>query len=153
MTDPRQVNGWTLLFHPAFLKQLQALTGAVEKARRKDPEGYRKKASARRLAAIRKLVFEVIPNDPADPAFRQGKTLGPARAHWFRAKFLQRYRLFFRYDSAAKIIIFAWVNDEATQRTAGATSDPYAVFTRMLERGNPPDDWAALVKAARRADD
>ena len=84
---------------------------------------------------------------------RPAAVLGPARAHWFRAKFLQRYRLFFRYDSAAKIIIFAWVNDEATQRAAGATSDPYAVFTRMLERGHPPDDWAALVTAARRADD
>jgi len=39
-----------------------------------------------------------------------------------------------------KIIIFSWVNDEKTLRSAGSAKDPYAVFQKMLERGNPPDD-------------
>ncbi|AOX26858.1 hypothetical protein C0053_19200 [Pseudomonas aeruginosa] len=36
---------------------------------------------------------------------------------------------------------YAWVNDENTLRSAGSKSDPYAVFEKILGRGNPPDDW------------
>ncbi|MBK1636505.1 hypothetical protein CKO19_12255 [Rhodovulum adriaticum] len=50
--------------------------------------------------------------DPAAPAFRQGETLGEDRTHWFRANFFQQYRLFFRFDSTAKVIVLAWGNDE-----------------------------------------
>jgi hypothetical protein len=56
---------------------------------------------------------------------------------------------FFRFDSKTDIIIFAWVNDENTLRASGSKTDPYAVFQRMLERGHPPDDWAALKQASR----
>ncbi len=59
-----------------------------------------------------------------------------------------RFRLFFRYDSNAKVIIFAWVNDETKLRTYGATTGDYSVFKGMLDDGNPPDDWAALRKAS-----
>lgn len=75
--------------------------------------------------------------------------MGTAYRHWRRAKLGRRFRLFFRYDSKARVIVFAWVNDEQTLRSAGGKSDPYAVFQRMLEPGNPPDDWAALVGASR----
>ena len=61
----------------------------------------------------------------------------------------RRFRLFFRFDSKTRIIIFAWVNDENTLRSSGSKSDPYTVFQRMLERGHPPDDWAELVAASR----
>jgi toxin YhaV len=40
------------------------------------------------------------------------------------------------------------VNDDNTLRQYGAKSDAYAVFTGMLSEGNPPDNWAALLKAA-----
>ena len=141
------VNGWTLYAHPLFLEQLEALTAAVERARDKDPKGYASTANAKLLAAMRKLMFEVIPVDPTRPEFRQGGTLGTSRKHWFRAKFGGgRFRLFFRYSSSAKIIIFAWVNDRDTLRTYGSKTDAYAVFKAMLDKGNPPDDWEALVK-------
>ena len=52
----------------------------------------------------------------------------------------------FRYDSAAKVIIYAWVNDVQSLRSAGSKTDPYIVFSKMLVRGCPPDDWEALVK-------
>ena len=45
----------------------------------------------------------------------------------------------------AKIIIFAWVNDANTLRTYGSKSDAYAVYKSMLDKGNPPEDWAALI--------
>ena len=52
-------------------------------------------------------------------------------------------------DSTAKIIIFAWVNDDRTLRSSGSRSDPYAVFQKMLQRGHPPDDWDALLLASQ----
>lgn len=143
------INGWTILAHPLFLDQLQKLTEAVQMLRAKKPDGYQKNANTKLLAALNKLVFETIPSDPTASVYRQGSTLGNAHKHWFRAKFGSgRFRLFFRYDSNAKVIIFAWVNDETTLRTYGAKTDAYNVFKGMLEDGNPPDDWAALHKAA-----
>lgn len=144
-----EVNGWQLFAHPLFLDQIEKLAGAVEKARARDPRGWRKSANAKLLAALRQLVFETIPQDPTRPEYRQGGTLGDARKHWFRAKFGGgRFRLFFRYSSSARVIVFAWVNDENTLRTYGAKSDAYAVFRKMLDGGNPPDDWAALMAGA-----
>jgi toxin YhaV len=81
---------------------------------------------------------------------RQGNTLGKEHRHWFRAKFGGgRFRLFFRADSKAKVIVYAWVNDRDTLRKAGASTDPYAVFAKMVTSGNPPDDWPALLAAVQ----
>ena len=136
--------------HPLFLDQLERLLAAVERAKRSNPEGWQGKADARLLAALRALLLDRIPRDPLAPGFRQGNTLGPAHRHWFRAKFGgNRFRLFFRADSRARVIVYAWVNDRDTLRKAGAGSDPYAVFAGMLAGGNPPDDWLALLAAAQ----
>lgn len=93
------------------------------KLRKKDPEGYSKKNASKRLAAIVNLAFNIIPRDPSRPEYRQGGTLGEDRKHWFRAKFFQQYRLFFRYHAAAKIIVLAWVNDENTKRAYESSED------------------------------
>ena len=79
-----QVHGWTVFAHPLFLAQLETLTAQVEALRRKDPVGYVKKNATKRLAAIRQLAFEVIPQDPTRPEYRQGNTLGDQHRHWFR---------------------------------------------------------------------
>lgn len=143
------INGWTILAHPLFLDQLENLTNVVEALKAKKPDEYQSNASTKLLAALSNLVFQTIPADPAATVYRQGSTLGAPHKHWFRAKFGNgRFRLFFRYDSTAKIIIFAWVNDEETLRTYGAKTDAYKVFKGMVEDGNPPDDWVALRKAA-----
>lgn len=151
MSDaPFQVNGWTIYAHPLFLDQLAAMTTAVEKARRKDPTGYKKKRAAKLLAAVLKVAFEDIPSDPTRDIYRQGGTLGTDYKHWFRAKFLQQFRLFFRYQQSpdAKIIVLAWVNDDSTLRAYESANDAYAVFRKMLDRGNPPDTWKELLAAA-----
>lgn len=144
------VNGWTIFAHPLFLDQLDALLNQVEKLRLKDPVGYTQKNASKRLAAIAKLAFEVIPQDPARGEYRQGGTLGGAHKHWFRAKFFQQYRLFFRFHAPSKLIVLAWVNDEDTLRAYGSGNDAYRVFRNMLDGGNPPDDWAQLLAEAKR---
>ena len=148
-TRPLVINGWTLFAHPIFLDQLDALTAQVETLQRKDPAGYTKKNATKRLAAIAKLAFEVIPQDPTRPEHRQGHTLGDEHKHWFRAKFFQQYRLFFRFHAQAKVIVFAWVNDENSRRAYESADDAYRVFRRMLDSGHPPSNWDQLLAEAR----
>ena len=116
---------------------------------RNDPVAYTKKNASKRLAAITKLAFDVIPQDTAKPEYRQGNALGGDHKHWFRAKFFQQYRLFFRYHAASRVIVFAWVNDEHTKRAYESSDDAYRVFQRMLETGHPPDDWNQLLAEAQ----
>lgn len=143
-------NGWRLLAHPLLLAQVERPAVAAARARQGDPDGWQGNANVKLLAALRELMLERVPRGPLDPMFRQGNTLGPAHRHWFRAKFGgNRFRLFFRADSTARVIVYACVNDRDTLRKAGAASDPYAVFARMLAQGNPPDAWDALRAVAR----
>jgi toxin YhaV len=148
VSSPLVINGWNIFVHPLFLQQVEELTTQVEQLRQKYPKDYQKKNAAKRLAAIGKLAFEVIPEDPSRSEYRQGNTLGASYKHWFRAKFFQQYRLFFRYHLESKIIIFAWVNDERSKRAYESNTDAYRVFRKMLEGGYPPDDWDALLKDA-----
>jgi toxin YhaV len=141
-----RVNGWTLFAHPLFLEQLTQLITDVQALKFKNPAEYHQKNAAKRLAAIERLAFEIIPQDPSRADYRQGDTLGEAHRHWFRAKFFQQYRLFFRYNGQAKIIVYAWLNDEHTKRAYGSKSDAYAVFEKMLSNGHPPNDWDALLR-------
>lgn len=151
-TAPLVIHGWTVFVHPLFLAQIEALILQVESLKQKDPAGYVKKNASKRLAAITKLAFDVIPQDPTRPEYRQGGTLGDAHKHWFRAKFFRQYRLFFRYHAAAKVLVFAWVNDDDSKRAYESSDDAYRVFRKMLEGGHPPDDWDMLLAEARAED-
>ncbi|HLY57953.1 MAG TPA: type II toxin-antitoxin system YhaV family toxin [Stellaceae bacterium] len=142
-------NGWTLLFHDAAIGQLAALSAAYRRARRADPDSFRSNANVKLFAALAKLCLVVIPADPGRAEYRQGNTLGAAYRHWMRVKFFGRFRLFYRYDTHARIIVYAWVNDERTLRQRGGRSDPYEIFRRMLATGDPPDEWVLLKARSR----
>lgn len=144
-----QRHGWTLLFHDCVVDQLQKLHAAALRAEQNDPDGFESNVNAKLFRALSQLVLEAVPLDPARDEYRQGNTLGQAFRHWRRAKIERRFGLFYRYDSKAKVIIYAWVNDEQTLRSSGSKSDPYAVFAKMLGRGNSPDDWRMLTAAGR----
>jgi len=144
-----QRHGWTLLFHDGLIAQLRKVQAAAERAEQNDPEGFASNANVKLYRALSQLIMDIVPSDPSRDEFRQGNTLGPAYRHWRRAKIGRRFRLFFRYDSKAKVIVYAWVNDERTLGSSGSKSDPYAVFEKMLGRGNPPDAWDALIVASR----
>lgn len=145
---PLVVHGWTVYAHPLFLAQIEVLAQQVEALRQQDPTGYVKKNASKRLAAITRLAFDVIPQNPARPEYRQGATLGEAHKHWFRAKFFQQYRLFFRYHASSRVIVLAWVNDADTKRAYESNNDAYRIFRRMLDSGHPPDDWEQLLAEA-----
>ncbi len=144
-----QRHGWSLLFHDCLIAQLQKLKSASDRAAIADPVGFAANANVKLYRALSQLIFETIPGDSAREEYRQGNTMGTTYRHWRRAKIGRRFRLFFRYDSKCKVIVFAWINDENSLRSAGSKTDPYAVFQKILDRGNPPNDWAALLAASQ----
>jgi toxin YhaV len=155
LAKPKQIppfdvrNGWTLYQLPAFRDQLDALRREVEEIQRKSPAEADGHPKAKLLKRILEIILDEIPSDPAQKGYRQGTTLGPAHKDWSRAKFLGRFRLFFRFSSTERLIITCWINDENTLRKAGSKSDPYRIFQKMLEAGDPPSSWAALAAKAK----
>jgi len=143
------INGWKLYAHPLFISDLEHLLSEVEFLQIKFPNNHKEKNSSKRLAAIFKLIKKDIPHDPTSPTYRQGNTLGEKNKHWFRAKFFQQYRLFFRYHKTEKIIIYVWVNDQNSKRAYNSKTDTYKVFENMLDSGNPPGDWGKLLEEVK----
>jgi len=144
-----KINGWTILADVCFLEQYEALASQVKRLQHKYPESWMTRNQSKRLAAIIRLISVEIVEDPTREIYRQGKTLGEEHKHWFRAKFYQQYRLFFRYHLERKIIIYGWVNDSSTKRAYDSKSDAYRVFEKMLKEGHPPNDWEQLLLAAQ----
>lgn len=96
-------------------------------------------------------MFDRIPQDPGGRQYRHGGTIPGGRQEWFRGKTGNgRYRLFYRYNSVLKIVVYVWINDENSLRTRGRSSDAYAVFGGMLDTGYPPADWDTLLEQAMR---
>jgi toxin YhaV len=147
--EPLVVHGWTVFAHPLFLAQVELLASQVEALKARDPANYTRKNATKRLGAIVKLAFDVVPQEPGRLEYRQGGMLADEYKHWFRAKFFQQYRLFFRYHTSSRVIVYAWVNDEDTKRAYDSDDDAYRVFRRMLAGGRPPDDWEQLLCEAR----
>lgn len=144
-----EVNGWRLFQYSLFEDQLKKLTETVTQLSITQPDSYKEHPKTKLLATIRRYVIEIIPRNPNAPEFRQGDTLGADNRHWFRAKFHQRYRLFFRFSTKEKVIVYVWVNDESTLRKAGSKTDVYAVFRSMLDAGDPPRTLEGLLKRTK----
>lgn len=142
-------HGWHLLFHDCLIEQLRELNVSVTRARAQDPEGFESNANVKLFNALAELIFEAVPTDPNRDEYRQGNTMGSAFRHWRRAKIGRRFRLFFRFDSKTRIIIFAWVNDAHTLRSSGSKTDPYTIFQKMLKQGHPPDGWDQLLAVSK----
>lgn len=155
-----EVNGWRLFQHPLFKSQFEKLLAEAERIQAQQPDSFQNHQTVKLLGRITQLISEEIPADPAHERWNQGNTLGKDYRHWKRAKFgpSRRYRLFFRYDAKSKekgkgkAIVYAWVNDDKTKRKEGDKNDPYAIFARGLERGEPPDSFEALMEQSQEVD-
>ncbi len=146
-------SGWQFFYFRAFKAALDELEADVTRLAKLDPTGYKAHPKTRLLASVYKVITQQVPANPDHPDFRLGKTLGGEYANWRRVKkgLPDRYRLFFRFASSpVKLIVYVWFNDEDTLRKAGAKTDVYAVFRRMLERGQVPTSIVALLAASER---
>ena len=148
-------NGWRLYYYRVFKVALDELEAAVSRLASDDPSGYKAHRKTKLLASVYRAVTQLVPANPDAPDFRLGKTLGPQNTHWRRVKkgLPDRYRLFFRFASnPVKVIVYVWLDgitrDEDTLRKAGAGTDVYETFKRMLARGVVPNDIDALLRDA-----
>ncbi|WP_163065986.1 type II toxin-antitoxin system YhaV family toxin, partial [Acinetobacter baumannii] len=91
-------HGWKLYRASAFAETFDQLQAEVTRLATERPADVASHPKAKLLARIRDLIFDEIPSDPNAHVYGLGKTLGAAHRHWRRAKFLQRFRLFFRFD-------------------------------------------------------
>ena len=146
--------GWSLFAYPLFEAQLEKLANAVGKLSTDDPSRRDSHPATKLLVTIKHLVPDVIPRNPNSSEYRQGNTMGPDNRHWFRAKFHGRYRLFFRFSTQQKIIVYAWVNDDASLRKAGSKTDLIGYSKRCLRAAirqpHFPISWE-LQRSSRRA--
>lgn len=145
-------HGYELHALAIFQDLLTELTEEVEQVMQKDPHDFFSHPKYKLLIAVLDNIQENVPNNPDHPDFRQGLTLGRKNTSWRRVKkkdLPPRYRLFFQFNSKApKTIIYAWMNDDSTQRKAGAKTDVYTVFEKMLKNGKVPNTWKELYKEA-----
>jgi toxin YhaV len=141
---------WFLLGHYEFLTQLEKYREANRKVKQKIGADSIHTKQAQRLKALTLAVWTKIPSNPSNPEFRLGNALGKEHTHWFRDKFLQQYRVFFRYSTKSEIIAYGWVNDDESLRAYGSKTDAYLVFKTMLESGRIPNDWDELIAESKR---
>ena len=146
LPSPLILNGWTFLAWPAFDTRWLTLLRKVTDQRKAKPGAPPASTESVLLAALVRVIRDLIARDPNAPAFRLRNDL----AAWRRVRFLGRLRLFYRFSSRHRIVVLTWLNDDKTLRKEGASTDPYTVFAAMLARGEVPADWPALVGGAKR---
>lgn len=136
---------WTIFLHKYLFVKLRILKDEIERIRANSPDKMQGHPLVRLYVALVEVMGQVKA-DPTQGKYLLGNSLGPNHRDWRRAKkgLPARYRLFFKFFSATKELFFVWLNDETTLRKSGAKTDCYAVFRRMLERGDIPSSREAL---------
>lgn len=144
-----QRHGWNLLFHDGLIEQLQKLQTAAQKAKAQDPQGFESNANLKLFNALAQLMLETVPSDPSRDEYRQGNTMGPAFRHWRRAKLGRRFRLFFRFDSKTRIIIFMATMEAQTYLAKRQARADLNAFDAVMARtgGEPPREGDRILPA------
>ena len=140
------VNGWRIYFLRRFFgQQRQSLRAEVRHLKQElSPEDYIRHPTVKLYTAVMRAIKEKIPTDPFAAQFA---LTGPMRRYG-RVKKMgipNRYRLFFRAFQApeGKAIFILWLG---YPRKEGDKRDCYAVFRKMLERGDFPDSLDELLQ-------
>lgn len=145
------INGWEILLFKIFYDQYLELTSVVKSLRDKNPTGYKSHPKTKLLAKIQFVIKEDVPADPLHKKFMLSKTLTKHK-EWRRVKkgLPPRYRLFFRFYSGNKNIIFAWMNDGTSIRKEGDKYDVYNVFLKLLKNRVIPNQYEELLSDSHR---
>ena len=144
-----QRHSWNLLFHDGLIEQLQKLQTAAQKAQTQDTQGFESNANVKLFNALAQLMLETVPSDPNRDEYRQGNTMGPAFRHWRRAKLGRRFRLFFRFDSKTRIIIFMAMMEAQTYLAKRQARADLNAFDAVMARtgGEPPREGDRILPA------
>lgn len=146
-------NGWKLFYHPVFgdrYAELRDRVRVLKKQLRSDE--FVRHPDVKLVAAVRRVVLEIIPENPNRPDFWLKDELAKFR----RVKHYglpDRYRLFYVFSEQQKVVIVLYLNESGTLRKQGAKTDPYEVFGELLRSGQIGADFEgnlALWKSARK---
>lgn len=147
MTSNLICQGWEIYFHPKlFNRQYQELLARVQTLKTNlNSDDYQTHATVKLFAAIVIGIEEKIPSDP----FASHFVLTGALKRYSRMKKMGlpgRYRLFFRvFDTAeTKAIVILWLG---YPRKEGDKNDCYTIFSKMVNRGDFPEDMSELISA------
>lgn len=131
----RIFNGWRILFNEPFTTAYGDLSACVRWFRTTLPDDvYRQHPEVKLFAALYRVVYEIVPDNPGHPDFRLEGSLKKFRRVKGRG-LPSRYRLFFVFMDSAKTIVFLYVNDRRALRKAGDTNDPYQRFRSLVDQG------------------
>ena len=148
----RQSQGWSLWFAELFDVRWRELRARVKHLKATvDEPAFSAHPDVTLFAALVNSVHALVPADPDAPQFLLGNTLGTRHRGWRHVKgngLPSRTRLFFKFSTSKKVIVYAWLNDAKTLRKQGGTTDVYVVFQGMLKAGNPPDNFDSLLEQA-----
>ena len=142
---------WQLFAHPAFSESVRCTNGRSEASAR---GGYRRLQGTPKTKLLKRILdlIELKSRAIWHEQYGLGNTLGPAHRHWRQAKFLGRFRLFFRAIARKPMCIGVRMGGAARTRyaEAGGRNWPCSVFTAVLCVRRPPAEtsWTALVKEA-----
>jgi toxin YhaV len=139
---PIKINGYSIYFHPLFNKQWQELVNRVKYLKEKlEPNKFITHADVKLLKALDVGIKEKIPANPFASSFTLKKPL----QKYSRLKKMglpSRYRLFFRVFKEADTIIILWLG---FPRKEGDKKDCYQVFSKMVRKGNFPEDLKSFL--------
>lgn len=149
MDAPLVRHGWQIVFQPQlFAQQYAELKAEVKRLKQALPsEDFLRHPRVKLLAAVMAAIKEHIAADPYSSRFA---LKGPLR-HYGRLKGLglpDRYRLFFRPFEAGevRILLILWLG---FPRKEGDRNDCYAAFSRLVSRGEFPDNWQDLQRECK----
>src|SRR6185312_6783066 len=121
-----------IFFHPIFAERYATLESEVERLHRTLAAGrYKTHPRVKLFVALYRLIYEIVPSDPTARRF----VLKGELARFRRAKgegLPSRYRLFWVFSTSQRAIIFLYLNDDASLRKEGSSTDPYVVFRGLV---------------------
>lgn len=100
---PLIVKGWSIVAHPKWLEKFESWIESVDER----PALNR----TRPLAALTRLSFETLPENPLRSEYRAPTASGDEDGHWYCAEYWPQARLFFRCDPGARLLIYAWFEE------------------------------------------
>jgi toxin YhaV len=150
--SPRTFHGWTLLFNEPFTTRYGDLSARARSLREQlgDGDEYARHPDVKLFAAVRALVFDIVPREPDHPAFRLRDDLRKFRRVKGRG-LPSRYRMYFVFSERLKVIIFLYLNDAKSFRKEGSSNDPYVIFRGLVQRGQLGADFDANYEVWRAA--
>ena len=131
-------NNYLLKTHEIFFQRTVELNDEVKALSKKlSHEELQQHETVKLAKRVYTATLEVIPQNPNDPAYYLKDDLKKYRRY---KQGLERYRLFFGFSSAAKIILYLYLNDGDTLRKEGDKNDPYEIFKGFVRQGRVSHD-------------